>query len=195
MFQNSQTRHNKKPPLLKGVACLSADRGEASFFLIMTQKTLIRKGTPADIPAMMRLVRELAEYEKSAHEVENTEARMLADGFGENPIYGLIVAESEGEITGIAVYYFRYSTWKGKRLYLEDIVVTESQRGKGIGRLLFGATMRVSMETGCSGMLWQVLEWNAPAIHFYEKYDAHFDGEWINCSLSRADIEAKVAQV
>ena len=161
----------------------------------MNPNPLIRKGTPADIPAMMRLVRELAAYEKSAHEVENTEARMLADGFGENPIYGLIVAELEGEIMGISVYYFRYSTWKGKRLYLEDIVVAASQRGKGIGGLLFDATMRVSLETHCSGMLWQVLDWNAPAIHFYEKYDAHFDGEWINCSLSRAEIEAKTPQL
>lgn len=149
----------------------------------------IRKGTPRDIPAMMRLVRELADYEKALHEVENTEARMLEDGFGANPIYGLIVAESEGEIVGISVYYFRYSTWKGKRLYLEDIVVSEAQRGKGIGKLLFDATMRASIETNCNGMMWQVLDWNEPAINFYKKYEAAFDNEWINCSLSRKQIE------
>lgn len=105
----------------------------------------IRKGTPADVPAMLRLVRELASYEKAAHEVENTEAQMLTDGFGPNPIYGLIAAELAGEIVGISVYYFRYSTWKGKRLYLEDIVVTEAHRGKKIGKLLFDATMRSTL--------------------------------------------------
>ncbi len=155
----------------------------------------IRKGVPADIPDMMRLVRELAEYEKAPHEVENTEARMLEDGFGTNPVYGLIVAELNGEIVGISVYYFRYSTWKGKRLYLEDIVVTESQRGNRIGRYLFEATMQASIETQCSGMVWQVLDWNLPAIEFYKKYNASFDNEWINVSLSRTQIEEQLAQM
>ncbi len=154
----------------------------------------VRKGVPTDVPAMMRLVRELAEYEKAPHEVENTEARMLEDGFGKQPIYGLIVAELDGEIVGISVYYFRYSTWKGKRLYLEDIVVTEPHRGKKIGRLLFDATMQVSIETNCNGMLWQVLDWNTPAIEFYKKYNSNFDGEWLNASLSRAQIEAQLAR-
>jgi GNAT superfamily N-acetyltransferase len=158
-------------------------------------KLTIRKGTPADVPDMMRLVRELAEYEKAPHEVENTEARMLEDGFGSNPVYGLIVAELDGEVVGISVYYFRYSTWKGKRLYLEDIVITEQHRGKRIGRWLFEATMQASVETNCSGMVWQVLDWNTPAIEFYKKYDAHFDGEWINVSLSRAQVEEKLAQI
>jgi ribosomal protein S18 acetylase RimI-like enzyme len=159
-----------------------------------TQNTVtIRPGTPDDVPAMMRLVRELAEYEKAPNEVENTEAQMLADGFGPNPVYGLLVAEVGGEVVGISVYYYRYSTWKGKRLYLEDIVVTEQQRGKQIGAMLMEATMRVSLEKGCNGMVWQVLDWNEPAIRFYKRYNASFDGEWVNVSLSRSQIEALVA--
>ncbi|MDJ1480351.1 GNAT family N-acetyltransferase [Cytophagaceae bacterium YF14B1] len=154
---------------------------------------IIRKGTPEDIPSMLRLVKELAEYEKAPDEVENTEEKMLEDGFGPQPVYGLIVAELEKEIVGISVYYFRYSTWKGKRLYLEDIVVTEPHRGKKIGRMLFNATMQVSLETNCNGMLWQVLDWNTPAIEFYKKYNAHFDGEWINCSLSKLQIQEQLS--
>lgn len=154
----------------------------------------IRKGEATDIPAMMRLVRELAEYEKAPNEVENTEARMLEDGFGENPIYGLIVAELNGEVVGISVYYFRYSTWKGKRLYLEDIVVTEKHRGNKIGKFLFEATMQASLDTHCSGMVWQVLDWNTPAIEFYKKYDSTFDGEWLNVSLNRSQVETQLNQ-
>ena len=157
----------------------------------MHQQTIsVRRGTPEDIPATLNLIRELALYEKAPHEVENTEEKMLQDGFGPNPIFGFHVAELESEIVGIAVYYFRYSTWKGRRLYLEDIVVTESQRGKGIGKLLLEASIEEARRTGCNGMTWQVLEWNTPALRFYEKFGASFDGEWINCSLTGAQLTA-----
>ena len=149
----------------------------------------IREGAKQDLPQVLELIKELAEYEKASHEVINTVEQLLKDGFGSNPIYGFFVAENERGVVGLSLYYWRYSTWKGKRLYLEDIIVTEKERGSGIGKLLFDQTMRKSLEENCSGMIWQVLEWNEPAINFYKKYGAKLDDEWINCSLDRADIE------
>ena len=149
----------------------------------------IREGKKYDLPQVLELIKELALYEKAPHEVTNTVARMEQDGFGANPIYGLFVAEENDRIVGISIYYWRYSTWKGKRLYLEDIVVTESQRGKGTGKLLFDRTMKHSLDKNCTGMLWQVLEWNEPAINFYKKYGAKLDDEWTNCSLEAEEVK------
>ena len=155
----------------------------------MKTEITIRKGTKADLPRVLELIKELALYEKALHEVINTVELMEKDGFGPNPIYGLFVAENEKGVVGIAIYYWRYSTWKGKRLYLEDIVVTEAERGKGIGKLLFDRTMQHALDEDCSGMMWQVLDWNEPAINFYKKYyKPKLDGEWINCSLERDEI-------
>ena len=155
----------------------------------------IRTGTKLDLPRVLELIKELAVYERAPHEVTNTVERMEQDGFGANPIYGLFVAENERGIVGISIYYWRYSTWKGKRLYLEDIIVTEKERGSGIGKLLFDRTMQHALEENCTGMLWQVLEWNEPAINFYKKYyQAKLDGEWINCSLEAADIRRILQQ-
>ncbi len=131
----------------------------------------------------MELVLELAEYEKAPHEVTNTLEMMERDGFGPQPVYGFFVAEFENEIIGISIYYFRYSTWKGKRLYLEDIIVTNKYRGKGVGKLLFEETIEKARQEECTGLMWQVLEWNQPAIEFYKKYQTKLDGEWINCHL------------
>lgn len=146
----------------------------------------IRKGKKEDLPRALELIKELAAYENAPDEVTNTVELMEKDGFGEHPIYGMFVAENDEQvIVGIAIYYYRYSTWKGKRIYLEDIVVTESERGKGTGKLLFDHVIEQGRETGCSGMVWQVLDWNEPAINFYKKYyNATLDGEWINCSIS-----------
>jgi GNAT superfamily N-acetyltransferase len=150
----------------------------------------IRIGSKQDLPRVLDLVKELALYERAPHEVTNTVQRMEKDGFGPNPIYGLFVAENERGIVGISIYYWRYSTWKGKRLYLEDIIVTEKERGSGIGKLLFDRTMQHALDEECTGMLWQVLDWNEPAINFYKKYySAKLDGEWINCSLEADDIK------
>jgi GNAT superfamily N-acetyltransferase len=154
----------------------------------------IRKGNRADLPAVLQLVRELAEYERAPHEVTNTVEMMEQDGFGEEPIYGFFVAENEMGIVGLSLYYWRYSTWKGKRLYLEDIIVTESERGKGIGKMLFEVTMRRSLEANCSGMMWQVLDWNEPAINFYKKYGAKLDGEWVNCTLEAEQVRRLLEQ-
>ena len=152
--------------------------------------SVIRPGVKTDLPRVLELIKELATYERASHEVSNTVKQMEMDGFGANPIYGLFVAEIEQVIVGISIYYYRYSTWKGKRLYLEDIVVAESERGKGIGRMLFERTMRKSLEDSCAGMMWQVLEWNEPAINFYKKYGAKLDAEWTNGSLEATEIKA-----
>ena len=144
----------------------------------------------ADLPQVLELIKELAAYERAPHEVSNTVEQMEKDGFGPNPIYGFFVAEANQVIIGISIYYWRYSTWKGKRLYLEDIVVSEKERGNGAGKLLFDRTMQHSLDEGCTGMMWQVLEWNEPAINFYKKYGAKLDDEWTNGGLERNQIEA-----
>lgn len=151
----------------------------------------IREGKKEDLPRVLELVKELALYEKAPEQVTNTLEMMQKDGFGPNPIYGLFVAEKNttGEIIGISIFYYRYSTWKGKRLYLEDIVVTESERGHGAGKLLFDRTMLKCIEANCTGMMWQVLDWNTPAINFYQKYGAELDSGWINCNLQSEDIK------
>ena len=148
----------------------------------------IRKGVRQDLPKVLELIKELALYEKASDQVSNTVERMEEDGFGSNPIYGFFVAEREGEIVGLSLYYYRYSTWKGKRLYLEDIIVTESNRGKGLGKMLFESTMKFALEQNCTGMMWQVLDWNKPAIDFYKKYNAKLDDEWINGHLEANQI-------
>lgn len=153
---------------------------------------LIRRGTKEDIPDLLNLIRELARYEKAEHEVSNTPEMILKDGFGVSPVFGSFVAEVENKIVGIAIYYFRYSTWKGKRLYLEDIIVTESYRGKGIGNALFKKVMQTVIDDGCTGMMWQVLDWNEPAINFYKGFNTRFDGEWINCHLEAEQIRGLI---
>lgn len=148
----------------------------------------IREGQKEDLTRVLELIRELAEYERAPHEVTNTVNNLEADGFGPHPVYGFFVAEKEGHIIGLSLYYWRYSTWKGKRLYLEDIIVTESERGHGAGKLLFDRTMQKALEENCTGMMWQVLEWNEPAINFYSKYGSKLDGEWVNCNLEADQI-------
>jgi GNAT superfamily N-acetyltransferase len=149
----------------------------------------IRKGTQADISSALTLVKELAAYEKAPDEVEVTIAEMMEWGFGADKQYDFYVVLLDGVIVGMALYYFKYSTWKGKCLFLEDIIVTESQRGKGLGKLLFDKVVQISKEMKVRRMEWQVLDWNTPAIEFYKKYDATMDGEWVNCKLTNHQLE------
>jgi GNAT superfamily N-acetyltransferase len=128
-------------------------------------------------------VYELATFERAPQEVNVTLEHFQESGFGENPVYWAFVAETGTEIVGFALYYIRYSTWKGKRMYLEDILVTEHWRGKRIGQLLFERLLVEAREKELKGIAWQVLEWNEPAIKFYKKYNARFDAEWVNCSI------------
>jgi GNAT superfamily N-acetyltransferase len=148
----------------------------------------IREGKETDLPATFRLIQELAEYEKAPQEVTNTLDMMREDGFGKNPIFKFYVAEtSEDGIIGIAIYFTAYSTWKGKTIYLEDLVVTEKYRRFGVGKKLFDAVAKRAEKMGAKRFAWQVLEWNEPAIQFYRKAQANLDPEWINCRMT--DIE------
>lgn len=133
----------------------------------------------------MELVNELALFEKAPQEVTVTLEEFEDAGFGENPVWKAFVAEADGVIVGFALYYIRYSTWKGNRMYLEDLIVTEAMRGKRIGKLLFDRLIVEAKELGFSGMVWQVLDWNEPAINFYKKYGANVEAGWLNASLSK----------
>jgi GNAT superfamily N-acetyltransferase len=145
----------------------------------------IRKAISSDCERMMELVRELAVFERAPDEVTVTLEHFIEAGFGENPVWKALVAVADDEkIIGISLYYMRYSTWKGLRLYLEDLIVTSEFRGKGIGKMLFDHTVQEAKELGVSGIMWQVLDWNEPAINFYKKYGADISSEWLNCSLS-----------
>ena len=144
---------------------------------------VIRDAVRGDVPAMFELIKELALYEKAPEQVTNTVEQMYIDGFGENPIFGTIVSEVDGEIVGMALYYYRYSTWKGKRLYLEDLIVSETMRGRGLGEKLLNAIIEKARQTACTGLMWQVLDWNEPAINFYKKFGARFDEGWVNVHI------------
>lgn len=146
-------------------------------------KYIIRKGEEKDTEAVLALIKELAVYEKAPEEVEMTTEILRKDGFGSNPVYGLEVAETEGRVIGMALYYTRYSTWKGRKLYLEDLIVSDEYRGQGIGKALFERCLALTKEGGYYSLVWQVLDWNEPAINFYKKYQASFASEWLDCEL------------
>ena len=150
--------------------------------------TIVRFAKEEDIPFVHALIKELAEFEKAPQEVTNTVDDMLRDGFGPNPVFRCLVAETDGKVTGMAIYFVKYSTWKGKGIYLDDIVVTESMRRMGIGKLLFDAIVKDAKLIGAKQLHWQVLDWNTPAIEFYKKYNADLDGEWINCKLTEQQL-------
>ncbi len=150
----------------------------------------IRIGTQNDIPRVLELVRELAVFEKAPDEVQVTVAEMTNWGFGKDKIFDFFVLEKENVIVGIAVYYYKYSTWKGKCLFLEDIIVTENERKNGYGKLLFNEVVKVAKAQQVRRMEWQVLDWNTPAIEFYKKHQSHLDGEWINCKLTYDQLQS-----
>ncbi len=149
----------------------------------MADAIQVRRATENDCARMMELVRELAVYEKAPDEVTVTMAHFVESGFGPHPVWWAFVAEENGVIQGFALYYIRYSTWKGQRMYLEDIIVTEEARGKGLGARLMEALKEEAKEKGYTGIVWQVLEWNEPAFNFYRKFGARFDPEWVNAAL------------
>ncbi|PWS29254.1 GNAT family N-acetyltransferase [Pedobacter yonginense] len=150
----------------------------------------IRTAIAEDCPRILELINELALYERAPEEVTVDLDHFVDAGFGKSPVWKAYVAEHEGTIIGFALFYTRYSTWKGCRLYLEDFIVTEDCRGKGVGKLLFEKVIEESKNGNYNGMVWQVLDWNAPAINFYNKYNAHLEAGWLNASFSKAQVKA-----
>ena len=143
----------------------------------------IRKAIKEDCSRMMELIHELAVFERAPKEVTVHFDHFVESGFGDNPVWWAFVAEVDGRVQGFGLYYIRYSTWKGQRMYLEDFLVNEKLRGHGIGTLLFDRLIEEAKEKKFSGLVWQVLNWNATAINFYNKYEGvEIDSGWLNCS-------------
>ena len=151
---------------------------------------VVRKGVEEDLPAVLSLVKELAHFEKCPDEVEVTVSEMRNWGFGRKPVFEFFVAVDGGHIVGTAIYYYKYSTWKGRCLFLEDIIVTASERRKGSGTLLFNEVLKIAKADHVRRLEWQVLAWNTDAIEFYKKYRSAFDNEWINCKLIYSQLQA-----
>ena len=148
----------------------------------------IRKGEKKDLPTILDLIKELAEYENSLHEVSINLKDLENDGFNEAPSYYFLVAEKNDKIVGMSFYWIRYSTWKGKFLFLEDFIVKTKYRRQGVGKKLFNATIKICQKLKLNGMCWQVLDWNKPAIEFYKQYNAEISGDWLNGKLTKSQI-------
>lgn len=154
---------------------------------------VIRKGKKEDLDQVLELIKELALYEKAIDQVTISLEDLELDGFGKHPFYWFIVAEYQNKIIGISFYFIRYSTWKGKFLFLEDFIVQEKWRGNGVGAMLFEATIKIALEMKTKGMFWQVLDWNEPALNFYNKYDSIIENTWLNGKLTLDQLQ-KIAQ-
>lgn len=175
----------------------------------MTTRILVRPGNETDLPGVLALIKELAEYERAKDEVETTCEQMKRDGFGPQPIFQFFVALAQTDtvdnsssgittptttitnetIVGTAIYFYSYSTWKGKCLYLEDLVITQSYRRQKIGKKLLHAVIQKAKEENCARVQWQVLDWNEPAIAFYKSIGASLDNTWLNCRLTRDNLD------
>lgn len=149
----------------------------------------IRVAEKKDCGRLLELIQELADYEKAPDEVTVSLEEFQEAGFGANPVWKAFVAEENGIIQGFGLYYIRYSTWKGCRMFLEDLLITEKMRGKGLGKRILDRLIEEAIEKGFRGINWQVLDWNVPAINFYKKYQASFDDEWLNVTLSEEQIK------
>ncbi|HVZ95636.1 MAG TPA: GNAT family N-acetyltransferase [Chitinophagaceae bacterium] len=146
---------------------------------------VMRKAERKDCKRLMELIHQLAVYERAPGEVTVTQEHFEESGFGERPVWWAFVAEVDGVVEGFALYYIRYSTWKGQRMYLEDFLVNKTLRGQGIGKMLFDKCLQEAKEKKLNGMVWQVLDWNEPAINFYKKYDGvTIDNGWLNCVIN-----------
>lgn len=154
----------------------------------MNSKVGIREGKPTDIDQVYELIKELAVFEKAADEVAIGPENLREDAFGKNAIAEIFVAEKDGDVVGAAIIYEKYSTWKGRSMHLEDLIVKEEYRGMGIGKKFFEFLIKLAAERNYGRMEWQVLDWNEPAIEFYKKYESQFLEEWLDCRLDRKDL-------
>ncbi|MDN3674974.1 GNAT family N-acetyltransferase [Flavobacterium branchiarum] len=148
----------------------------------------IRKGNPEDMKAVLGLIQELAIFEKEPAAVLVTESDLIRDGFGESPLFHVFVAEVDTEIVGIALYYYRFSTWKGKTIHLEDLIVKDKMRGSGLGMALYSEIMQQAKKDNVRRVEWNVLDWNTPAIKFYENSGAKVFEEWRVVQMDEAGI-------
>ena len=152
-------------------------------------KIKIREGVKEDLPSVLELIKELADYENSLEEVIISLEDLENDGFGDHPWYWFLIAEKDEEIIGLSFYWISYSTWKGKFLFLEDFVIKSEYRRQGVGSKLFEETINICKKQGLNGIIWQVLDWNNSAIEFYKKYNAEISKEWLNGKLSKNQID------
>jgi GNAT superfamily N-acetyltransferase len=150
---------------------------------------IIRKGAPADMPAVLALIQELAVFEREPNAVVVTATDLVRDGFQENPLFTTFVAEVNGEIVGMALFYYRYSTWKGKTIHLEDLILKENYRKQGIGFALYQKVIETGSREGVRRIEWNVLDWNTPAINFYEKTGAKILNDWRVVQLDEIGIQ------
>jgi GNAT superfamily N-acetyltransferase len=152
-------------------------------------KIIIREGLKKDLHTVLKLIKELADYENALDQVSITIEELEQDGFGHHPWYWFLVAEKEDEIVGLSFYWIRYSTWKGKFLFLEDFIIKDEYRRQGVGSKLFEETIKICKKLRLNGMIWQVLDWNTPAIDFYKKYNADISSKWLNGKLTKKQID------
>ncbi|MRX40505.1 GNAT family N-acetyltransferase [Flavobacterium sp. LC2016-23] len=150
----------------------------------------IRKGNPEDMESVLGLIQELAIFEKEPDAVVITVDDLVRDGFGENPLFHVFVAEVEEEIVGIALYYYRYSTWKGKTIHLEDLIVKDKMRGTGLGSALYAEIMKQGKKDNVRRVEWNVLAWNTPAVKFYENSGARILEDWQVVQMDEAGINS-----
>ncbi len=155
---------------------------------------IIRKARAEDMEAALELIKELAIYEKEPDAVIVTVEDLIRDGYGEDPLFYCYVAVEDGTIVGMALYYYRYSTWKGRTLHLEDLVVKENQRGSGVGFALYSEIIKTGYEDNVQRIEWNVLNWNTPAIEFYRKSGATVLEDWMVAQMSREQIEKFVTK-
>ena len=149
----------------------------------------IRKGRKGDLPFVLSLIKELAKYENAEDQVSIGVKELENDGFGDKPLFYFLIAEINSEMVGMAFYYIKYSTWKGKCLFLEDFIVTKKFRRKGVGEKLFEEIIRISKKLDMNRVMWQVLDWNYEAINFYKKYNANISNEWLDGRITKEQMK------
>ncbi len=155
---------------------------------------IVRRSTPADMPQVLELIKELAVFEKEPDAVIVTVEDLVKEGFGKEPLFTCFVAEVANEIVGMALIYYRFSTWKGRAIHLEDLIVKESWRGKGMGEALYKRVIEYAAEKKVKRIEWAVLNWNVGAIKFYERSGANVMKDWYIAQMDEAGIKNYLAE-